>query len=98
MCVFVFKTNCVACKRGTQFSCNIKVNFVVKNWLGGYLLAFQYEDPGFDPRFVHIMFALGKVALGQNFLPVMRLYPVSSGVPKGGGGLGCSNPPEIPKF
>ena len=75
MCVL--KTNCVACKTGTQFSCNIKLNFIVKNWLCGYLLAFQYEDLGFDPRSVHDIFALGKVALGQNFLPVLRLYPVS---------------------
>jgi len=75
MCVF--KTNCVACKTGTQFSYNIKVNLIVKNWLGGCLLAFQYEYPGFDPRSVHVIFALGKMALGKNFLPVLRLYPVS---------------------
>ena len=50
MCVF--KTNYVACNTGTLFSYNIKLNFIVKNWLGGYLLAFQYEDLGFDPRSV----------------------------------------------
>ena len=73
----VFQTNCVTCKTGTQFSSNIKLNFIVKNWLGGYLQAFQYEDPGFDPRSVHVIFSLGNVALGQNFIPVLRLYPVS---------------------
>ena len=50
MCVF--KTSYVACKRGTKFSYDIKLNFIVKNWLGSYLLAFQYEDFGFDPRSV----------------------------------------------
>jgi hypothetical protein len=75
MCVF--KTNCVACKTGTQFSYNITVNFILKNWLYCYLQASQYEDPWFNPRCVHVIFALGKVALGQDFLRVLRLYPVS---------------------
>jgi hypothetical protein len=74
----VYKINVVASKTGSQFSYNIQLNFIVKNWVGGYLLAFQYEDPGFDPRSLDVIFALGRGVLGHNFLPGLRLYPVST--------------------
>jgi len=46
------------------------------SWLRRSVAGFSPQGPGFDPRPVHVTFVVDKVALGQLYLPVLRLSPV----------------------
>jgi hypothetical protein len=44
-------------------------------WLRRLAAGLPPRKPGFDPGSVHVGFVVGKVALGQVFLRVLRFFP-----------------------
>jgi hypothetical protein len=55
---------------------NLKVSKAVP-WLRWLVAGLSLRRPGLAPGSIHVGFVVGKVALGQVFLRVLRFSPVS---------------------
>lgn len=65
---------------GAEFFNNVQIHFVLKRLChgsGGQSPAFHCGNPGSIPGPVHVIFVVGKMTMGQVFLPVLQSAPVS---------------------
>ena len=73
--VSITQTQCVYCAVRTGYLNIIYVN--CHPWPRLLVRGFSPQKLGFDPISIHVIFMLNTVTLGQGFLPVLLLSPVS---------------------